>query len=157
MRNATYVQASNCRPGLARESGQATAELSLVLLILLMLIFGIVDLSRAVYAQNVVSTAAQEGARWASTHPIPNGEGAYPNCCSVDPEYCAEFRSATLRLVAGINPNDLTLSLTQPDSDHVQVEVTYTFRATVQFIGQALDGGTGNGIILHGRSRMQIG
>ena len=41
-----------------RDRGQALVEFGLVLPILLLLIFGLVDLGRAVYAQNALSEAA---------------------------------------------------------------------------------------------------
>lgn len=49
-----------------RERGQALVEFGLVLPILLLLIFGLVDFGRAVYAQNALSEAARDGARWGS-------------------------------------------------------------------------------------------
>ena len=44
-----------------RDRGQALVEFGLVLPILLLLIFGLVDLGRAVYAQNALSEAARDG------------------------------------------------------------------------------------------------
>jgi hypothetical protein len=56
-------------PGALRrvgQGGQALIEFALVVLMFLMLMFGIVDLSRAVYSQIVVAHLAREGANLAS-------------------------------------------------------------------------------------------
>jgi Flp pilus assembly protein TadG len=49
-----------------RPRGQAMAEFAIVLPIFLLLMFGIIDGGRAVYANNALSQAAREGARWGS-------------------------------------------------------------------------------------------
>jgi len=46
--------------------GQALVEFSLVFPLVLLLIFGLIDLGRLVYAQNALSEAAREGARYGS-------------------------------------------------------------------------------------------
>ena len=50
----------------SEKRGQAMVEFALVLIPLLLLIFGLIDLGRAVYANNSLSEAAREGARWGS-------------------------------------------------------------------------------------------
>jgi Flp pilus assembly protein TadG len=49
-----------------RTHGQAMAEFAIVLPIFLLLLFGIIDGGRAVYANNALSQGAREGARWGS-------------------------------------------------------------------------------------------
>jgi len=49
-----------------RSRGQALVEFALVIPLLLLLIFGLIDLGRAVYVNNSLSEAAREGARWGS-------------------------------------------------------------------------------------------
>jgi len=52
--------------GLEREqAGQSLAELSIVLVLFLVLLFGIVDAGRLIFAYNAVSAGAREGVRWA--------------------------------------------------------------------------------------------
>src|SRR5204863_8185084 len=52
--------------GLEREqAGQSQAELSIVLVLFLVLLFGIVDAGRLIFAYNAVSAGAREGVRWA--------------------------------------------------------------------------------------------
>lgn len=48
------------------ESGQALIEFSLVALLFLLMMFGIIDFSRAVYSQMIVAHLAREGANLAS-------------------------------------------------------------------------------------------
>jgi hypothetical protein len=49
-----------------RSRGQALVEFSLVFPIFMLLVFGLIDLGRLVYANNALSEAAREGARWGS-------------------------------------------------------------------------------------------
>ena len=46
--------------------GQALTEFALVLPIFALLVFGLIDVGRAVYVNNAASQAAREGARWGS-------------------------------------------------------------------------------------------
>lgn len=45
--------------------GQSMVEFALILPLLILLLFGILDLGRAVYAYSTINNAAREGARWA--------------------------------------------------------------------------------------------
>jgi Flp pilus assembly protein TadG len=51
-----------------RESGQALAEAALVLPLFFAMFFGILDLGRVIWANDVVANAAREGARFASVN-----------------------------------------------------------------------------------------
>jgi len=51
------------------EAGQALVEFSLAIIVFLVLLMGIVDVGRGVYAYNGVAQAAREIARVASVHP----------------------------------------------------------------------------------------
>src|SRR5919199_244115 len=51
------------------EGGAALVEFAIVLPLLLTIVFGIVDFSRAFYTQNNLTSAVREGARWASVQP----------------------------------------------------------------------------------------
>jgi Flp pilus assembly protein TadG len=54
-----------------RRRGQALVEFALVLPVLLLILFGIVDFGRAIYAFNAVSNAAREGGRTAIVNQYP--------------------------------------------------------------------------------------
>lgn len=49
-----------------RDRGQALVEFALVVPIFLLLIFGLVDLGRAIYVNNAIAEAARDGGRWGS-------------------------------------------------------------------------------------------
>jgi Flp pilus assembly protein TadG len=49
--------------------GQTLVEFSLVLTLLLMVLFGIIEFGRALYAYNALANAAREGARYGIIHP----------------------------------------------------------------------------------------
>ncbi|MEO7117701.1 MAG: TadE family protein [Candidatus Limnocylindrales bacterium] len=51
-----------------RDRGQALVEFALVLPILATLLFGLLDVGRVVWAQDSISNAAREGARFAIVH-----------------------------------------------------------------------------------------
>ncbi len=54
------------RRGRGRARGQALVEFSLVFPLMLLLVFGLIDLGRVVYTNNALSEAAREGARYGS-------------------------------------------------------------------------------------------
>ena len=49
-----------------RTRGQALVEFALVVPIFFLLVFGLIDLGRAIYVNNSMAEAAREGARWGS-------------------------------------------------------------------------------------------
>jgi hypothetical protein len=111
-----------CCPGLRQESGSALVEFAFVLMVLLTLTFGMIDLSRAVYANNVVQAAAQAGAR-----------AGLVDMTNVAP--------TALSRLAGLRPDraQVTATLT---NDQVQVVVTYQFEFITPFLSQR-----GNGML----------
>ena len=58
-----------------RSPGQSLAEFALVLPILALLIFGLLDLGRAVYVYNTLANAARAGARVAAVNQNANSSG----------------------------------------------------------------------------------
>jgi TadE-like protein len=66
--------------GTGREAGQSLLEFALVIPIFLALLLGIVDVGRAVWANNTVANAAREAARFAAVH-----GGAKGQPCPVGP------------------------------------------------------------------------
>lgn len=58
-----------CRRWLRRGSeGQALTEVALVAPLFFLMLFGIIDLGRVIWANDVIANAAREGARFASVH-----------------------------------------------------------------------------------------
>ena len=66
--------------GRRREGGQATLEFALVIPIFLVILVGMVDVGRTIWANNALANAAREGARYAIVH-----GGSKSNPCPVGP------------------------------------------------------------------------
>jgi hypothetical protein len=62
-------------------SGQGLAEFAFIIPMFLMMMFGIVDFGRVIWARNSLENAAREGARFAIVH-----GGSYGQSCPVGPE-----------------------------------------------------------------------
>jgi Flp pilus assembly protein TadG len=48
------------------QAGQSLTELSIALVLFLVMVFGVIDAARLIYAYNAVSVSAREGVRWAA-------------------------------------------------------------------------------------------
>jgi len=130
----------------APQHGQALAEFAIILVVLMLLLLGIVDLSRAVYVRSVVANAAREGARYAIVQ---------PRTLSQDAIASATTSVVVDKSVAGsvaVSPADV--SVTWPDTDHVRVEVVCTYHPATALIAEAAGIGPG-GIVLRGSSQMR--
>lgn len=71
----------------ATNRGQATVEMALVMGILLLLIFGIIEVSRLIFINSEIDNAAREGAQYASLHPTVTG--AYLKSTVIGPKMAA--------------------------------------------------------------------
>ncbi len=58
----------SARPSLDGDRGQSLVEFALVLPVFLLMVFGIIDLGRVIWAYDNLANAAREGARYASVH-----------------------------------------------------------------------------------------
>ena len=56
----------------SRDTGQGMVELALVLPVLVLIMVGIMDLGRAVFAYNTIANAARQGARVAAVNQLPD-------------------------------------------------------------------------------------
>ena len=94
-----------------RHRGQALTELALILPVLLVVLMGILDFGRAIYAYNAISNAAREGGRTAIVNQTPSeiraraiaqatGVVVDPASTSCPPSgasgVCIEFKNATV-------------------------------------------------------------
>lgn len=66
--------------GRTRERGQALLEFALILPIFAVAVLGMIDVGRAIWANNAVANAAREAARYAAVH-----GGSQTNPCPVGP------------------------------------------------------------------------
>ncbi|HIC93721.1 MAG TPA: pilus assembly protein [Anaerolineae bacterium] len=125
--------------GLLRSAkGQSLVEFALVLGVLILMLMGIFDLGRAIYTYNVIANCAREGARAGIVDPT-----------NVD----AIVEAARSRAVA-LDADQLTVTVTQPGDNIIQVEVTYNFYAVTPLIAQFF--GDGDCLTLRSIARMYI-
>lgn len=98
------------------ESGQALVEFTLLLPFLLALLFGSIEVSRAVYAQNALTNAAYRGAHYGMLHPT-DVEG---------------IRAAAVSSAVGIalTKSDIQVTCEPCDSRQpIAVAITYRFES----------------------------
>lgn len=101
---------TRCRP---RGSGQALVEFALVAPILLVFIFGVLDLGRGIYTYSVVSDVAREGARYAIVHGnLAPGDGmAASGPSTTDPSGGTTVIPASKAVAFGIDPSQLIVGV----------------------------------------------
>jgi Flp pilus assembly protein TadG len=108
------------------EAGQASIEFVLTISMTLLLIFALIDFSRAMYTASVLQWAAQNGARQAI---IDSGQTA------VD--------EAVQERLVGLNLDALSAAEITQSGNVVQVRVTYTFEfiapVVAQITGESLE------------------
>lgn len=88
------------------ERGSTLLEFAMVAMITLVLMFGMIDLARALYSYHFVTTAAREGARFASVR------GALCSS-SVNPPPCPAFQGDVQAFVTAITPQGIDASQVQ--------------------------------------------
>lgn len=102
-----------------RDEGQNLVEYALILIASLMLLFGIVEFSRALYTYHFVSHAAREGARWAMVNGATcscDSSCTYTPCDNATPNYGGATEAdvqnyvTTNLLPPGINSSRITVS-----------------------------------------------
>ena len=130
----------------APQRGQALAEFAIILVVLMLLLLGIVDLSRAVYIRSVVANAAREGARYAVVQPRDAAQDAIASATT------SVVVDKSLAGSVAVSPADV--SVTWPDTDHVRVTVVCTYHPATALIAEAAGIGPG-GIVLRGSSQMR--
>jgi Flp pilus assembly protein TadG len=99
----------------AGECGDSLVELSIAMSVLMMLVFGVIDCSRALYTYHFVSCAAQQGARYA----IVRG-GDWPLSCATATSYSCQASAANIKTYVqslaspGITAASITVTPTWP-------------------------------------------
>lgn len=138
------------RPGRRRTRGQALVEFALIIPIFLLVVVGLFDMGRAVFAYNAVANAAREATRLAivdqtvaniqakaAKHSI--GLGIAPGSVQV------QFLNADLTTTAPCNATPV------PVGCIAQVKVTYQYNAATPIIGNLV--GT---ITINSTSRLPV-
>lgn len=123
------------------ERGTTLIEFSVVLVILLTLTFGMIDFGRYVYAVSVVRSAAQEGARTG----IKSDNSGAINLAGVP--------TAVKDKMIALDTSRADVTVTQPDAETVEVEVTYQFEFITPFLSAAV---SNSPVAINGSASMAI-
>ncbi len=115
------------------EGATTTLEFALTASVILLLVLGMIEFTRAIYTASVVQAAAQEGAR----------------AGIVDP---AEINQAVTRRMVGLDPDRAIIRSTVLE-DSVQVEVIYPYEFITPFITGVVGA---EGVQLRGDARMIV-
>lgn len=118
------------------EAGQASVEFALTITMTLLLIFALIDFSRAMYTASVLQWAAQSGARAAI----------------IEPSQEAVEEAVKERLV-GLDPDIVIVAPLSWTGNVVQVQVTYPFEfvapIVAQITGESIDMSSSASMIAH--------
>lgn len=93
------------------QRGQDLAEYALALPVVLLLVMGILDLGRVVYTYSTVHNAVRDGARYGI---INSGD-------------FAGIETVVRDKAVGLDQTDLTVTISQPDSETIRVQASYQF------------------------------
>jgi Flp pilus assembly protein TadG len=115
------------------DGAQSLVEFALVLPVFLLLVFGILDLARAVWEENELAFAAREGTRWAIVHGSSASPQAGPGSVTYSagpPTTDSGVTTAVLNYTIGIP--GVTVTSAWPDGNNnrnsrVSVDVTADF------------------------------
>jgi len=108
-----------------RERGQGMVEFALLLPVLMLILMGFFDFGRVIYADSVVANCAREGARFGITFPE-------------DP---ADIVTVVQNAAIGLDVAKLTINISYPDSDTIQVQVNYDFDLITPLMADLVSGG----------------
>ena len=117
------------RPHSAGEAGQGIAEFALVFPIIVLLLFGALDIGRAVYAYNTIGNAAREGARVAAVNQL-NPDDSHTGCNedmpvedTLNPRWWPKSCAASSAISLGVTPSGVSVSYAPP-ADHMTLICT---------------------------------
>jgi Flp pilus assembly protein TadG len=150
----SLVRRSRAGDGRPRSRGQALAEFALVFPIFMLVMVGIFDVGRAVYAYNTVSNAARVGGRVASVNQIYNSVGCdqtKPIQSLSNPKWSVVACAAQSAVSLGIAPVNVVVSYASPPGKVLScsagalsvgclatVTVTYTYTPVTPIIGNLI-------------------
>lgn len=112
------------------DAGQTLVEFALILPVMILMLFALVDFGRGFYSWLVVTNAAREGARVGATQ-----------------KPLADIQTRIIDSAAGINPADLTITVTNvqgPRGQPIVVDLSYDFAFVTPIGGfiHLISGGT---------------
>lgn len=107
------------------DAGTALVEFSLLLPVLLLLILGLFDVSRAVWQENTLAYAAREGTRYAIVHGSASSTPSTPSNTSA-------IVSTVKKAAVGVP--DISVTVNYPDADCYDRGCRVSVDATAPFI-----------------------
>lgn len=125
------------------ERGQALVEFSLVSIVFFLLVFGMVDVGRAVWNYNTLAQATREGARYAIVHGSDSADPSGPGgAYYTEPDTDGMITQQVEQFGGGLNPSQLTVQSEWPDGSNfsgsrVTVTSQYEFEPIFDFLGFA--------------------
>jgi len=148
--------------GIRRQNGEAGGgliEFAISLVLILTVLFGIIDVGRAMYAYDWVANAARKGTRFmivrgtgCANNPMPL-LGGCPATATDSLNYITNANGNGLD-ITGIDPSQVQVNTLcfatntvarlppcAPDGGYVQVRVTYTFKFITPFLAAAFPSG----------------
>lgn len=120
------------------ERGQAMVEFALTITVTLLLVFGMIDLSRAVYTASVIQWAAQQGARVGAVE-LSRNRALSPT-----------VEEAVKARLVWLNPDKANVPPPQVVNNVVEVEVSYQYDFMIPLISRI----TGDSITLTASASM---
>ncbi len=110
------------------QRGSSLVEGALCFTVFLMILFGMIDFGRAVFAYNFISYAAREGARYAIVRGNSGGHAASTT----------DISSFVKQEAIGLDPSAITVNTTWTQDKNagstVQVQVQYSFQPVVPYM-----------------------
>ena len=123
-----------------RQGGQSLLETAFALPVVLLVLLGIFDFSRAVYYQSVIANGAREGARYGAVPTHVNDHTGTVN--------------ATQATMVGLESGNVQIVVNWPGGDTVQVQVRYRMTVITPIIASVV--GNGGRMDLVSESTMRI-
>lgn len=115
-----------------QQRGVTVVELALILTVLLLIIFGTMELGRAVWYYNTLGYAAREGTRFAAVNGSTSGSAPGPRLYTeVDPLVKAKVVAAATGLALSASNVTVTWSPNNKPGSQVAVTVTKTFSPAI--------------------------
>ncbi len=124
-----------------REGGQALVEFSLVSIVFFLIVFGLVDVGRAVWNYNTLAHATREGTRYAIVHGANSSDPSGPGSSHYSPPNSDENVTETVQSFGqSLNPSRLTVEADWTDGtnnpgDSITITSEYTYEPMFNLFG----------------------
>ncbi len=123
------------------ERGQALVEFSVVGIVFFIVVFGLIDVGRAVWNYNTLAEATREGTRYAVVHGAHSGDPSGPGSAHfTGPNSDAMVTAQVKKYAGGLDDSDLTVEAEWIDGSNLtggRVKVTsrYVYQPIFGFLG----------------------